>query len=192
MIAVRYADDWAAGFQFRDDAERFWRAVQERLGQFGLKLPPDKTRLIEFGRFTRDNRLRKGQGKPDTFDFLGFTHCCGKTRKGKLLVLRLTSAKRLRVTLLAVMTELRVRMHRPIAEQGKYLRAVVAVGMPATSLCAATGRVCRPSDSRWAGCGIARCAAAVRPNTWVGSVCTRSLLTGCHPLASATRTRTSV
>ena len=125
MIAVRYADDWVAGFQFRDDAERFWRAVQERLGQFGLKLHPEKTRLIEFGRFARDNRGRRGQGKPETFDFLGFTHCCGKTRKGRFMVLRLTSAKRLRAKLLVVKTELRRRMHQPIAEQGQYLRSVV-------------------------------------------------------------------
>lgn len=126
VIAVRYADDWVAGFQYRDDAERFKRAVEERLGQFGLKLHPEKTRLIEFGRFARDNRSRKGQGKPDTFDFLGFTHCCGKTRKGKFMVLRLTSGKRMRAKLLAVKTEMRKRMHQPIAEQGKYLRAVVA------------------------------------------------------------------
>lgn len=126
VIAVRYADDWVAGFQFRDDAERFKRAVEERLAQFGLKLHPDKTRLIEFGRFARDNRGRRGQGKPETFDFLGFTHCCGKTRQGRFMVLRLTSAKRMRAKLLAVKTELRKRMHRPIAEQGKYLHSVVA------------------------------------------------------------------
>ena len=126
VIAVRYADDWIAGFQFRDDAERFKRAVQERLGRFGLKLHPEKTRLIEFGRFARDHRRRLGQGKPDTFDFLGFTHCCGVTRKGKFMVLRITSAKRLRAKLLAVKNELRKRMHRPIAEQGQYLRTVVA------------------------------------------------------------------
>ena len=102
VIAVRYADDWVAGFQYRDDAERFQRAVAQRLGQFGLKLHPEKTRLIEFGRFARDNRRRKGQGKPDTFDFLGFTHCCGKTRKGKFMLLRITSGKRLRAKLLAV------------------------------------------------------------------------------------------
>jgi group II intron reverse transcriptase/maturase len=126
MIAVRYADDWIAGFQHRDDAERFWRAVKERLGQFGLKLHPDKTRLIEFGRFARDNRSRRGQGKPDTFDFLGFTHCCAKTRRGSFMVLRLTSAQRMRAKLLAVKTELRRRMHHPITEQGQYLRAVVA------------------------------------------------------------------
>ena len=126
VIAVRYADDWVAGFQYRDDAERFQRAVAERLGQFGLKLHPEKTRLIEFGRFARENRSRKGQGKPQTFDFLGFTHCCGKTRKGKFMVLRLTSAKRLRAKLQAVKIELRRRMHHPIPEQGQYLRAVVA------------------------------------------------------------------
>ena len=125
VIAVRYADDWVGGFQYRDDAERFQRAVAERLGQFGLKLHPDKTRLIEFGRFARENRCRKGQGKPQTFDFLGFTHCCGKTRKGHFMVLRLTSAKRLRAKLQAVKLELRRRMHHSIPEQGQYLRAVV-------------------------------------------------------------------
>ena len=125
VIAVRYADDWVAGFQFRDDAERFKRAVDERLGEFGLRLHPEKTRLIEFGRFARDNRRRRGQGKPETFDFLGFTHCCGRTRKGKFMVLRITSGKRLRAKLLAVKNELRKRMHRPITEQGQYLRAVV-------------------------------------------------------------------
>ena len=126
MIVVRYADDWVAGFQYRGDAERFEREVSERLGQFGLKLHPDKTRLIEFGRFARENRCRTGQGKPQTFDFLGFTHCCGKTRKGKFMVLRLTSAKRLRGKLQALKLELKKRMHRPIAEQGQYLKAVVS------------------------------------------------------------------
>jgi RNA-directed DNA polymerase len=126
VIVVRYADDWVAGFQFRDDAERFKRAVEDRLGQFGLKLHPEKTRLIEFGRFAREDRRRKGQGKPQTFDFLGFTHCCAKTRKGYFMVLRLTSAKRLRAKLQAVKLELRRRMHHPIPEQGQYLRAVVA------------------------------------------------------------------
>ena len=126
MIVVRYADDWVAGFQFRGDAERFWREVSERLGEFGLKMHPEKTRLIEFGRFARENRSRKGEGKPQTFDFLGFTHCCGTTRKGKFMVLRLTSAKRLRAKLQAVKIELRRRMHHPIPAQGQYLRAVVA------------------------------------------------------------------
>jgi RNA-directed DNA polymerase len=105
---------------------RFQRAVPWRLGQFGLKLHSAKTRLIEFGRFARHNRRRRRQGKPQTFEILGFTHCCGKTRKGKFMVLRLTSAKRLRAELQAVKIELRRRMHRPIKQQGQYLRGVVA------------------------------------------------------------------
>ena len=125
MMVVRYADDWVAGFQHRDDAERFQCEVAERLERFGLKLHPDKTRLIEFGRFARENRRSRKEGKPQTFDFLGFTHCCGKTRAGGFKVLRLTSAKRMRAKLQAVKLELHKRMHRPIAEQGQYLRAVV-------------------------------------------------------------------
>ena len=126
MVIVRYADDWVAGFQHRWDAERFKRAVAQRLQTFGLALHENKTRLIEFGRFAQSNRSRRGQGKSETFDFLGFTHCCGKTRKGKFMVLRITSAKRLRAKLHAVKDELRKRMHQPIAAQGQYLRAVVA------------------------------------------------------------------
>ena len=126
MVIVRYADDWVAGFEHRRDAERFRRDVAQRLKGFGLALHESKTRLIEFGRFARDNRRRQGQGKPETFDFLGFTHCCGKTQRGKFMVLRLTSAKRLRAKLHAVKDELRRRMHRPIAQQGQYLRAVVS------------------------------------------------------------------
>ncbi len=125
VIVVRYADDWVAGFRFRDDAERFARDVKARLQEFGLKLHPEKTRLIEFGPFARGNIARRGKGKPQTFDFLGFTHCCGKTRQGKFIVLRLTSAKRLRGKLAALKVELRRRMHVPIGEQGRYLRAVV-------------------------------------------------------------------
>ena len=126
LIVVRYADDWVAGFQYREDAERFWSAVSERLARFGLKLHPDKTRLIEFGRFAQHNRARRGQGKAATFDFLGFTHCCGRTRAGKFMVLRLTSAKRLRAKVLALKLELRQRRHQPIAAQGAYFRSVVA------------------------------------------------------------------
>ena len=126
VVIVRYADDWVAGFEHRMDAERFRRDAAQRLKTFGLALHENKTRLIEFGRFARANRSRRGQGKPETFDFLGFTHCCGKTRKGKFMVLRLTSAKRLRTKLHAVKDELRKRMHRPIAEQGQYLHAVVS------------------------------------------------------------------
>jgi RNA-directed DNA polymerase len=125
MIIVRYVDDWVAGFEFQGEAKRFEREVAQRLAKFGLALHSQKTRLIEFGRFARDNRRRRGQGKPETFDFLGFTHCCGTTRKGKFMVLRLTSAQRMRSKLHAVKSELRKRMHRPIDEQGQYLRSVV-------------------------------------------------------------------
>ena len=125
MVIVRYADDWVAGFEHRRDAERFEREVGQRLEAFGLALHAGKTRLIEFGRFARENRRRRGQGKPETFDFLGFTHCCGTTRTGKFMVLRLTSAKLMRAKLHAVKDELRRRMHRHVAEQGQYLRAVV-------------------------------------------------------------------
>jgi RNA-directed DNA polymerase len=126
MIIVRYADDWVAGFQWQGDAERFKREVAHRLEKFGLKLHEHKTRLIEFGRFARERRSRRGQGKPETFDFLGFTHCCGLTRQGKFVVLRLTSSKRMRAKLLAVGQELRRRLTRPTDEQGQYLRAVVS------------------------------------------------------------------
>jgi group II intron reverse transcriptase/maturase len=125
MIIVRYADDWVAGFERRGDAKRFWREADQRLRSFGLKLHENKTRLIEFGRFARRDRSRRGQGKPETFDFLGFTHCCDQTRQGRFVVLRLTSAKKMRAKLQAVREELRRRMHRPIEEQGSYLRSVV-------------------------------------------------------------------
>jgi group II intron reverse transcriptase/maturase len=125
MIVVRYADDWVAGFQHARDAGRFQREVTERLARFGLKLHESKTRLIEFGRFAHHNRKRRGESKPQTFDFLGFTHCCGKTRKGRFAVWRITSAKRMRGKLMTVKQELRRRMHQSIPEQGKYLRAVV-------------------------------------------------------------------
>lgn len=77
---VRYADDWVTGFQYRSDAERFLRELKERFARFGLELHPDKTRLIEFGRFAVHNRKVRGQGKPETFNFLGFTHICGKRK----------------------------------------------------------------------------------------------------------------
>lgn len=125
VIVVRYADDWVAGFQYIGDAQAFQKAIAERLKIFGLALHPDKTRLIEFGRYARDNFSRRGTGKPQTFDFLGFTHCCGETRNGKFTILRLTSAKRLRGKLQSLKLEMRKRMHHPITEQGQYLKAVV-------------------------------------------------------------------
>ena len=125
MIVVRFADDFVVGFEHRHEAERFQCELRERLAKFGLALHPEKTRLIEFGRYAAERRLRRGEGKPETFDFLGFTHICGKTRRGKFTVLRQTMRKRRQAKLKDVHLELRRRMHRPIPEQGAYLRAVV-------------------------------------------------------------------
>lgn len=125
VIAVRYADDFVLGFQHREDAEQFLTELRERFARFGLELHADKTRLIEFGRYAATNRQRRGDGKPDTFNFLGFTHICGKTRKGKFTVLRRTMRKRFVAKLKEVKTELRRRLHDPIPEQGAYLRSVL-------------------------------------------------------------------
>src|SRR4029079_1084272 len=95
MIIVRWADDFIVGFQRRADAERFLVELRQRLARFNLELHPDKTRLIEFGRFAKETRRRRGDGKPETFNFLGFTHACGKTRTGEFIVLRQTIRARM-------------------------------------------------------------------------------------------------
>ena len=125
MLVVRFADDIVVGFQEKTEAERFWRELRERLTKFHLELHPEKTRLLEFGRFAAQNRERRGEGKPETFNFLGFTHICGKTRKGRFTVLRQTIRKRMQAKLLAIKIELRKRMHEPVREVGQWLRAVV-------------------------------------------------------------------
>ena len=125
MVLTRYADDFIVGFEHRDDAERFLQELRDRFAQFGLGLHPDKTRLIEFGRFAARDRRARGDGKPETFDFLGFTHICAKTRKGRFTLKRVTIKKRMRAKLQAVKAELRRRMHLPIPEQGRWLGAVV-------------------------------------------------------------------
>jgi RNA-directed DNA polymerase len=125
MIIVRYADDIVVGFQHEADARRFWDAMRERLQEFSLSLHPDKTRLIEFGRFAADKRAQRGLGKPETFNFLGFTFICGKSLKGKFLVMRKSRSDRVRAKLREIKDELRKRMHAPIPEQGKWLRQVV-------------------------------------------------------------------
>jgi group II intron reverse transcriptase/maturase len=125
VVVVRYADDFVVGFEHREEAERFLTELRERFQQFGLELHPDKTRLLPFGRQT-DRRWRNGGGdKPGTFNFLGFTHSCGKTRKGGFTVLRQTMHKRVQAKLVALKAELRRRMHVPIPEQGAYLGSVV-------------------------------------------------------------------
>ncbi len=125
VIIARYADDFVLGFQYRNEAERFLVELQQRLARFGLELHPDKTRLLEFGRFAISSREGRGDGKPDTFNFLGFTHICGKTRKGKFAVVRRTIRKKWHAKLKEVYAALRLRMHDTIPEQGAYLRAVV-------------------------------------------------------------------
>ncbi len=125
LIVVRYADDFIVGFQYEWEARRFWNELRERLATFGLELHPEKTRLIEFGRFVAANRKRKGRGKPETFDFLGFTHACGTTRKGRFVVLRLTMRKRLRAKLQEINTTLRRRWHDPVPEIGRWLASII-------------------------------------------------------------------
>jgi len=113
------------GFQDKSDAERFQKELGERLRQFGLELHPDKTRLLEFGRTAADARKRRGDGKPEAFNFLGFTHICAKTRKGRFKVLRQTIRKRLQAKLCEVSTELKRRLHLPVPKVGAWLRSVV-------------------------------------------------------------------
>lgn len=125
VIIVRYGDDFIVGFEHRDDAERFWAELRERFRKFNLELHPEKTRLIEFGRFAAERRQRRGQGKPETFDFLGFTHICSKTRTGKFTVRRKTIAKRLRKKLQEVKQTLHERMHWPIRQLGAWLKSVL-------------------------------------------------------------------
>lgn len=125
MILVRYADDFIVGFQHREEAERFSAELAERLAQFGLDLKAEKTRLIEFGRFAVQKREQRGLGKPETFDFLGFTHICGKPRKGSFYVKRITVAKRMRTKLKEVKDQLTRKMHLPIPEVGRWLGSVV-------------------------------------------------------------------
>src|ERR1700689_3567516 len=127
VIVVRYADDLVVGFESRIEAERFLREFRERLAKFGLELHPEKTRLIEFGRFAAPNREKRGEGKPETFTFLGFTHYCGKRRKdGAFIVWRETAKKRLVAKLQAIKTELKHRRHEPIPSVGAWLRQVTS------------------------------------------------------------------
>jgi RNA-directed DNA polymerase len=125
VVVARFADDFVVGFEHREEAERFLAELRERFARFGLALHPDKTRLIECGRYADRDRRGRGDGKPETFTFLGFTHSCGKTRKGRFTVLRQTMRRRWQAKLQAVKAELRRRMHRPIPEQGRYLRSVL-------------------------------------------------------------------
>jgi RNA-directed DNA polymerase len=125
VIVLRYADDIVLGFQWGTDADRFRKQLAERLRKFGLELHPDKTRRIEFGRYAEQNRKRRGEGKPETFDFLGFTHISGKNGNGSYAVRRMTIRKRMRKKLQEIKQQLRMRMHDPVPQTGAWLRSVV-------------------------------------------------------------------
>lgn len=125
VIMVRYADDSVIGFQHEEEAKVFLDAMKERLAKFGLALHPQKTRLIEFGRHAEQRRKKQGLGRPETFDFLGFTHCCAKTRQGGFKILRLTIKKRLRATLAAIRDKLKQKRHELIGQVGAWLTKVI-------------------------------------------------------------------
>jgi hypothetical protein len=126
VIIVRYCDDFVMGFQYRKDAERLLIEMKDRFAEYGLEIQNEKTRLIEFGRFAESNRAERGDGKPETFDFLGFTHICSKTKKdNSFTVKRKTIAKRLGAKIKVVREELMRIRHEPVPLQGRWLRSVV-------------------------------------------------------------------
>lgn len=145
ILVVRFADDIVVGFQEKAEAERFWCELKERMKKFDLELHPEKTRLLEFGRFAAERRQKRGEGKPETFNFLGFTHICGESRNGRFTVIRQTIRKRMQAKLKAIRIELRRRMHAPLKEQGQWLKAVVGghfryYGVPGNSAALQTFR----------------------------------------------------
>jgi hypothetical protein len=125
VVIVRYADDFVVGFQHQSDAERFGADLRERFRKFNLELHAEKTRILEFGRFAAERRERRGEGKPETFNFLGFTHACDQTRQGRFTVLRRTMADRMRAKLKGLKEELRRRLHEPIRKVGSWLGSVL-------------------------------------------------------------------
>jgi len=125
VVIVRFADDWVMGFQYRHDAEKMRVALERRLRAFGLELNPEKTRLLEFGRLPAMRRQQQGEPRPSTFAFLGFTHYCGWTRDGRFVCKRKTQGSRLSRKLRAIKMEARRRMHRPVAEQQRWLCSVL-------------------------------------------------------------------
>jgi group II intron reverse transcriptase/maturase len=126
VVVVRYADDFVIGFEHHREAMACLEELRTRFAKFGLRLHEGKTRLLEFGRFAAERRQRRGEGRPETFDFLGFTHVCAKTRKhGWFAIHRHSMAKRMRAKLQEIKVGLRRRMHRPVGETGRWLRSVV-------------------------------------------------------------------
>ena len=166
---VRYADDIVVGFQRRDDARRFWDAMRERLQEFSLSLHPDKTRLIEFGRFAAQNCAKRGRSKPETFKFLGFVLICDKTRRGDFRIRRKSRGDRMRTTLARIKEALRRRRHRPIPETGKWLAQVVGgyFAYPTAWRCPRFATTSLSSD-------IGSCAGVANGRGWSGSGWRRS------------------
>lgn len=124
VVVVRYADDLVVGFESKADALRFLEQFRERLAKFGLELHPEKTRLLEFGRFAAVDRRERGEKKPETFTFLGFVHQCGKSSRGLFVVWRQTANKRMVAKLKQIKQQLRRRMHEPLEQIGKWLQSV--------------------------------------------------------------------
>ena len=149
---MRYADDYLVGFEYERDARQFLADLRDRLARFSLELAPEKTRLIEFGRFAARNRARRGLGTPETFEFLGFTHCCAKTKNGRFMLKRITIAKRMRTKLHEVKAELKQRRHHTIPDQGRWLASVLRGHTPTTPCpVTATGSTGSTTKSRATG-----------------------------------------
>ncbi len=169
VIIARYADDFVLGFQHYGDAVRFPGDLRDCADRFGLALHPDKTRLIEFGRFAASSRRRRGPGKPETFDFLGFTHACSKTRDGKRFTIRRkTIAKRMRAKLHALKADLRHRMHAGIGDTAVWLRSVVRGYMNYYAVPGNLASVCSDFGLSLYGSGFALCADAVTVGVFPG------------------------
>ena len=169
-ILVRYADDFVAGFQRRADAKRFLRDLGERCAEFGLELHPEKTRLVEFGRFAAADRRRRGERKPETFDFLGFTHYCAKTRKGRFRLGRKPSAKRMNRTLRRVGERLWRQRHADHWEVGKWLSRVLN-GWPTILRFRGVRAGCEVSAICCNGGGCEPCAAGPNATASAGDGC---------------------
>ena len=159
MIFVRYADDFIVGFQHESDARRFLDEMRERLRKFALSLHPEKTRLIEFGRFAAERRKRRGLGKPETFNFLGFTFICGKTRAGKFQIKRRTRRDRMRAKLKMIKEEMWRRMHQPIRGNGC---GTSSTATSTTTQCRPTPMHCMCSGTMSPTSGGACCGVAAK------------------------------
>lgn len=147
VVVVRYADDFVVGFETQSDAEVCLKDLQDRFAKFGLKLHPQKTRLIEFGKYAIERRERRNAGRPETFDFLGFTHKCALTREhGWFTIHRHSIAKRMRATFAKIKEQLQKRMHRPLGETGRWLRRVVQGWLNYHAVPSNSQRLCRFVD----------------------------------------------